>query len=281
MYHVNEDMSIYVTRGDAVAFTVSACDEEKTPYQFQPGDVIRFKVVEKKACENVLLQKDFGIWTYTTDAEIVLTKNDTKFGEIISKPTDYWYEVELNPLTDPQTIIAYDEENGARVFRLFPEGADLEEEPIEPEDIPVVDEELDLTSIRPVQNRAISRAYAMLRTETVEKAETAVSIAKGRNQAHVFDTTDDMNAWMADPANIGKCNLGDNIYIKEVDVPDWWISEVLEEADAETGFYYQVAKLETQKADMTNVSNVYYGTGEPPIDLGKDGDLYFQYIEEE
>lgn len=276
MYLVNEDMSIYVTRGDAMAFTVTAQDLDGNPHQFKAGNAIRFTVVEKKACENVMLQKTFGIEENTTAVEIALTEADTRIGEVISKPTDYWYEVELNPFTDPQTIIGYDKD-GARVFKLFPEGAEVEETPVEPEDIPVVDKELNAGSTRPVENQAITRAFLSVKAE----ADTAVAIAKGKNQAHVFDTTADMEAWLSDSANVGQCGIGDNLYIKEVNVPDWWISEVLTEADAETGFYYKVAILETQKADLTDVVKVYYGTAEPSADLGKDGDLYFQYEEGE
>lgn len=113
--------------------------------------------------ENVVLQKDFPVATATEAVAIYLTEQDTKIGDVISKPTDYWYEIELNPYTNPQTIIGYDED-GARVFKLFPEGRDLvEDEPeIEEEDIPVVDEELDLTSTRPVENQAVARAIAQL-----------------------------------------------------------------------------------------------------------------------
>lgn len=43
MFVVNEDKSIYVTRGDAVSFTVTA-EQDGEPYFFQAGDVVRFKV---------------------------------------------------------------------------------------------------------------------------------------------------------------------------------------------------------------------------------------------
>ena len=160
MFVINDDLSIYVTRGDVAIFTVSA-EEDGELHYFQPGDVIRFKVYERKAAENVMLQKDFPV-TYTTTAfEIMLTEAETKIGDVISKPTDYWYEVELNPFTNPQTIIGYDED-GAKVLKLFPEGAEVEDTPVDPEDIPVVDEELDLTSTRPIQNQAVARAVAEL-----------------------------------------------------------------------------------------------------------------------
>lgn len=174
MFTINDDLSIYATRGDVVFFSVTAEDKEGN-HKFQPGDILRFKVYGKKDAESVVLQKDFPVTEVTEKVDIYLTEQDTKIGEVISKPKDYWYEVELNPDTEPQTIIGYDED-GAKVFKLFPEGDDAEEnEPdIKPEDIPVVDKELDLTSGRPVQNQAIARA--------VVKLEAAVKDNKTANE---------------------------------------------------------------------------------------------------
>lgn len=123
MFVVNEDMSIYCTRGDAGGFYVQATFQGE-PYTFRNGDVVRLKVFGKKDCENVVLEKSVTVSEETTQAEIFLDGEDTKFGDVISKPTDYWYEVELNPDTKPQTIIGYDEE-GAKIFKLFPEGKDV------------------------------------------------------------------------------------------------------------------------------------------------------------
>ncbi len=162
MFVLNDDLSIYATRGDIVFFSVSAEQNGKT-YTFKAGDVMRVKVFGKKNAKHVVLQKDFPIVDDCTEVEIVLDETDTKFGGIINKPTDYWYEVELNPLSDPQTIIGYDED-GPKVFRLMPEGADVpEDEPnIKPEDIPFIDSELDITSPRPVENQAAARAILQL-----------------------------------------------------------------------------------------------------------------------
>lgn len=162
MFSINEDMSIYVTRGDVIFFAVGAKDSNGEQYIFRQGDVVRFKVTPKKNCDEVVLQKDFPITGETSEVSILLTEDDTKIGKVISKPTDFWYEVELNPFTEPQTIIGYDDEDGAKLFRLYPEGADVP--PYEPteEDIPVVDEELSMTSERPVQNQAVTRAVTEL-----------------------------------------------------------------------------------------------------------------------
>lgn len=178
MLTINDDNSIYVTRGDTVAFSVTA-EKDGENYVFKAGDVLRIKVFEKKNCENVVLQKDFPVTRETETVEIFLTEQETKIGEVISKPKDYWYEVELNPLTNPQTIIGYDEE-GARLFKLFPEGEDLtEDDPIiQPEDIPVVDKALDLTSERPVENQAIARAVTRLSASIDENKELTEELAE-------------------------------------------------------------------------------------------------------
>ena len=161
MFVLNEDLSIYATRGDIVFFSVSA-EDDGVAYKFKAGDVVRIKIYGKKDAASVVLEKDFPVTEETESVEILLTKEDTKIGEVISKPRDYWYEVELNPLSNPQTIIGYDED-GAKVFKLFPEGADIPAFEPTPEDVPFVDDELDLTSTRPVQNQAIARAVVSLR----------------------------------------------------------------------------------------------------------------------
>lgn len=169
MFTLNDDLSIYATRGDIVFFSVSM-EEDGAARFFQPGDVVRIKVYGKKDAEAVVLQKDFPVTDLTQNVQIFLTKEDTEIGEVISKHKDYWYEVVLNDDTNPQTIIGYDED-GAKIFRLFPEGDDIPPyvPDIKPEDIPVVDEELDIMSPRPIQNQAVAKAVAKLGAEFKEQ----------------------------------------------------------------------------------------------------------------
>lgn len=125
MFIINDDLSIYLTRGDAAVFSVGA-NIGGEAYTFKVGDVIRFKVFEKKNCEEVVLKKDTTVVAETNLVEIALDRDETKFGDVISKPTDFWYEVELNPEGYAQTIIGYDE-NGAKVLKLYPEGGVMNE----------------------------------------------------------------------------------------------------------------------------------------------------------
>lgn len=173
MFVVNDDLSIYANRGDIVFFSVTA-DDNGTLYKFQPGDIVRMAIYGKKEAETCVMQKDFPVTEVTERVFIYLEEQDTKIGDIISKHKDYWYEVVLNPDTMPQTIIGYDE-NGAKVFRLFPESTEIDDnyEPKE-EDFPVVDEELDMTSPRPIANKVVAQNFATV-LDVCERTNKAVS----------------------------------------------------------------------------------------------------------
>lgn len=122
MFVINEDKSIYLTRGDIAVISVSA-DDDDTSYMFKVGDIVRLRICERNHYERVVVQIDVEVKEETPTVDIPLTKDDTKIGDIINKPVDYWYEIEVNPDTRPQTIIGHDNA-GAKIFKLFPEGAD-------------------------------------------------------------------------------------------------------------------------------------------------------------
>ena len=123
MFVINSDGTINLTRGDVAVFEITALQNETENYIFQPGDVVRFTVCEKKRCDNVVLSKDVTVDEESEKVVMNLDQTDTKLGDLIHKPKDYWYEVVLNPDTTPQTIVGYDS-NGPKIFRLFPEGDD-------------------------------------------------------------------------------------------------------------------------------------------------------------
>jgi hypothetical protein len=123
----------------------------------------------------------------------------------------------------------------------------------EPADISVINENMDIIDTE-MSNINDDVAGAS------NKANEALTVAKGKNRALVFNTTADMQTWLSNADNKNKAQVGDNVYIKELDVPDWWISAVLETADAETGYYYAISQLETQKVDMSANSITYDNT---------------------
>ena len=173
MFVMNDDLSIYANRGDIVFFSVTA-DDNGVRYKFQPGDIVRMAIYGKKDAETCVMQKDFPVEDVTEKVFIYLDEQDTKIGETISKHKDYWYEIVLNPDTMPQTIIGYDED-GPKIFRLFPESEEINDDykPKE-EDFPVVDSKLDMTSPRPVSNSAIARAVAAI-LDTCNRTNEAVA----------------------------------------------------------------------------------------------------------
>lgn len=125
MLVIHDDNSIYLTRGDIASIQITALNSSGEEYLFKNGDIVRFSIFEKGRYDNLVLRRDVEVTTETKFVSINLSGNDTKIGELINKPKQYWYEVELNPDTAPQTIIGYDN-NGPKILTLFPEGDEPE-----------------------------------------------------------------------------------------------------------------------------------------------------------
>ena len=93
-----------------------------------------------------------------------------------------------------------------------------------------------------------------LQAELTTQCDEALAIAKGKITAKVFDNFEDMEAWLSNANNKAQLQVGDNLFIKALDVPDYWISAVLTKADASTGYYYNIAPLESQ----SSAPNIFY-----------------------
>lgn len=125
MFTINDDKSIHLTRGDIAIIEVGINKSENEQYIFKVGDIVRFSVFEKSHYDRLVIKKDVLVEKESPTVDISLYKDDTKIGDLINKPKDYWYEIELNPDTYPQTIIGYDTD-GPKLFRLYPEGNDID-----------------------------------------------------------------------------------------------------------------------------------------------------------
>lgn len=55
-----------------------------------------------------------------------------------------------------------------------------------------------------------------------ESIANVEAIARGKSRAKVFDTVAALDTWLAVAANKATLQIGDNFYIKVVDVPDYW-----------------------------------------------------------
>lgn len=121
MYKIDGN-TIKVNRGDKFSFNFYIPLTEEKNYVFKEGDKLKFGVYGKKEYEvEALLLKEFIVEEETEKVKMEFSSEETKIGELIEKPTNYWYEIQLN---DEQTVLGYDEE-GAKILMLFPEGSDI------------------------------------------------------------------------------------------------------------------------------------------------------------
>lgn len=68
-----------------------------------------------------------------------------------------------------------------------------------------------------------------------EDIRTVEAIARSRATAYVFDTYDDMIEWLSDSTNTEKLVRGDNLYIRDTGVKDyWWDGTEPQELEAES-----------------------------------------------
>lgn len=121
MLRIIDDNEIHITRGDRALINLVIPINKKVNYTFQPNDVITFAVYEKDMMSGyALIHKEFKIEEKTDTCVIELTSEDTKIGELIDEPVEYWYEIYYN---GDQTVIGYDY-YGEKIFMLYPEGSD-------------------------------------------------------------------------------------------------------------------------------------------------------------
>ena len=125
MATIGDNYSIETNRGSMLALTIKAKDKDDNFYEFQPDDVIRFRLMTKGNCDDVILQEDVVVSEVSESVPLVISSEKMKIGEIINKPVTYWYEIELNPDTSSTiTILGYTKKTGARILTLTPEGGD-------------------------------------------------------------------------------------------------------------------------------------------------------------
>jgi hypothetical protein len=87
-------------------------------------------------------------------------------------------------------------------------------------------------------------------TTAKNRADSAYALAEGRARAVSFDTVAAMTTALKN-AGSTDYKVGDNLFIKATDVPDYWISAVLTTNTGTYG-YYEISALETQKIDLSS-----------------------------
>lgn len=117
--------------------------------------------------------------------------------------------------------------------------------------------------------------WAQLQEEVAE----ANAIAKGRAKGHVFDTVEDLDLWLAEPAHVAELAVGDNFYIRALDVPDYWWDgtqkQPLETQKVELSDYVKSGEVE----DTVNKAlQEAKESGEFKGDKGDKGDTPYTYL---
>lgn len=124
--------TIQTNRGDKLIFdflipTEKIKDEQTGEdiqkfYSFQKGDVLTFGAyAKKKMSKEALLLKDFIVEEETESIHMSFTSEEMKIGPLIDKPTEYYYEIQLN---HNQTVLGYFLD-GPKIIELYPEGSDI------------------------------------------------------------------------------------------------------------------------------------------------------------
>lgn len=78
---------------------------------------------------------------------------------------------------------------------------------------------------------------------------TLKALATGRTQAYVY-ANKDASDYLTDIKTPNKYKRGDIIYFTDLNIPDEWVTSVLQTADSE-GCYYTFSELETEHPDLT------------------------------
>ena len=93
-------------------------------------------------------------------------------------------------------------------------------------------------------------------TSIQETANQAETIARGKATGYVFDTLADLESALTNEEFVGGLVLGDNLYIRATDVPDYWWDGT------------QKQKLEAEKPDLSGLVKDVLVNGESAVSNG-------------
>lgn len=80
--------------------------------------------------------------------------------------------------------------------------------------------------------------------------ETLRAMLQGKNVAKVFPDMATAVLWLSNVDNRRVLLPGSNIWIEDENEDDYWVSEVLDEPDPETSFYYKIKSLKTETPSL-------------------------------
>lgn len=121
MFKIDKDgTTVLVTRGDKGSIKVKKKISDGVYEPFYKGDVVSFSLKNNFGESEPVLRKKVTVQEKTDTVTFEFSKDDTTIGDLISSPVRYQYDIAVN---DDLTILGYDDQTGAKYFKLFPEGS--------------------------------------------------------------------------------------------------------------------------------------------------------------
>lgn len=109
-----QNKTFHVSRGDSGTIHLNLKNTT-----FLTGDEVAFRIYEVQGLDTDPIVEVLTVAEADgPTVDIVLTSDDTNFGELGNEVVDYWYEVKVN---ESRTILGYDD-SGAKIFKLYPTG---------------------------------------------------------------------------------------------------------------------------------------------------------------
>lgn len=121
MFKIDKDgTTLLVTRGDKGSIKVKKKISDGVYEPFYKDDVVSFSLKNNFGDSEPVLRKKVTVQEKTDTVTFEFSKDDTTIGDLISSPVRYQYDIAIN---DDLTILGYDDQTGAKYFKLFPEGS--------------------------------------------------------------------------------------------------------------------------------------------------------------
>jgi hypothetical protein len=121
MFKIDKDgTTLLVTRGDKGSIKVKKKISDGAYEPFYKDDVVSFSLKNNFGDSEPVLRKKVTVQEKTDTVTFEFSKDDTTIGDLISSPVKYQYDIAVN---DDLTILGYDDQTGAKYFKLFPEGS--------------------------------------------------------------------------------------------------------------------------------------------------------------
>lgn len=131
MLKIDEKLNISINYREHADLILTARQQGGAPFTFNEGDVVRFAIYRPaEACAAVSVYAEISEKTeevvisltseITHNAYHLFDNTDNEYGYFPDNTShQYWYDITLNPDTNPMVLVGYDE-SGPKTFTINP-----------------------------------------------------------------------------------------------------------------------------------------------------------------